>query len=502
MWKVLVLLVSALMLSACDRAPDSTQLRQDVTQALNDTFGEATFEVTNLIRRGTAVDSTAPQGETRRVVYYDISLTLKKDMELGAWDQPGAAALVSLLGAGPRSIRGIKSGGNRANDQITAHASASYRQEGDRWLFVAPVGFAAVEAPVLDLETNRPPMERLRSSLDEMARSLPFNDTDTARKVVGEELDRSFSRIQARLARLQQGFALAGGPEKGEYLTFSQALSSIAAGRKVRMTPLVTEGGAENIALLRSGDVVIGLAQADVALLAYQGKGPFAAEGPFDELRALGSLYPELMHVIVREDSGIDSIRALQGKRVSLGAEGSGGGATLKEVLAAHGLVAGENYEALNIPLTTALQQLSEGKLDAVVQVIGIPSGALRSAIPLAHLKLLPLEPEAVKKMVQQNPALMALDIPKGTYPDQTAPVPTLGTAALLLTTSKLTPDEAAMIVKTVFQAEQDILAAGSVQGAQLSAETARQGVTIPLHSGVIGALQKLKAQRSAPASP
>lgn len=494
MWKGLFILVTALMLTACDRAPDGAQLRNDMEQSLADTFGRDTFEIVRLVRRGTAMDSTAPGGENRRVVYYDVSLRLKKDMELGAWNQPGAAALVNLLGAGPRSIRGIKSGGNMAGDLITAHASAIYRKEGNTWQFVAPVGFSA-EAPVLDLETQDSVIDRLRDTLDEMSNSLPYSESNTARKVVDEELERFLARVHGRLARLQKGSALASGPEKGEYLTFAQALASIASNRQLRIIPLVTEGGLENISMLRAGEVVLGLAQADVALQAYQGKGAFEPDGPFSELRALGSLYPELMHVIVRQDSAIGHIRDLQGKRISLGAEGSGGKATLKEVLAAHGLIVGENYEPLNLPLATALQQLSTGELDALIQVIGIPSGVLRSAIPQANLKLLPLEPEIVEKLVRSNPSLMALDIPKGTYPNQTGPIATLGTAALMLTTTELTEDEATMIVKTIFQAGQDILAAGSVQGAQLSVETAKLGVTIPLHGAALKALQALKAQ-------
>ena len=494
MWKGLLLLVATLFLTACDRAPDDVQLRRDVAQGLEERFGADMFEITRLVRRGAAVDSTATRGENRRVIYYDVTLTLKKDVELGAWDQPGAAALVSFLGAGPRSIRGIKSGGNKKGDLITAHASAIYQQDGDVWKFVAPVSAIAVEAPVLDLEAQKSSMERFRTALEEMARTIPYNETNIARKVVDEELERSLARINARLARLQKGYAFAAGPEKGEYLAFAQALASIAKDRQVRLAPLVTEGGAENIALLRAGEVVIGLAQGDVASLAYRGRGAFEADGPFADLRALGSLYPEFVHVIVRQDSGINSIRDLEGKRVSLGAEGSGGGATLKEILAAHNLIAGKNYEPVSASLAMALQRLSEGKLDAIVQVIGVPSGALRSAIPQANLKLLSLEPEAINSLARSNPALMALDIPKGTYPDQNGPIVTLGMAALMLATTDLTADEASIIVKTVFQTGQDVLAAGSVQGAQVSVDTARLGLTIPLHNGAIEALRKLEA--------
>lgn len=498
MRKILLLLVAALVLSACGQAPDSLQLQRDVEKGLQETFGDGVFEITNLVRRGTAVDSTAPAGENQRIVYYDVTLKLKKEMTLGAWDQPGAAALVSLFGAGPRSIRGIKSSGNQIDDLITAHASAIYRKEDNNWHFVMPTGLASAESPTLDLATQTSGIERLRNTLEETLHSVPYNHSNAARKVVDEELERSLTRINTRLARLQQGFVFAGGPERGEYLTFTQALTSIAYNRQVRLVPLITAGSAENIGLLRTGGAAIGLAQADMALLAYQGKGLFEPDGPFTELRALGSLYPELVHVIVRQDSSMTNIRDLQGKRISIGLKESGH-VILQEILTAHGLIAGKNYELVGVPLSTALQQLNSGELDAIVQAIGIPSGILRSAIPQANLKLLPLEPEVIEKLVKSNPAVMALHIPKGTYPDQTTPVTTVGTVALLLATTELTANEAATIVNTVFQQGQDIVAAGSVQGAQLSVETATLGLTVPLHDGAIDALQKLRAQRQSP---
>ena len=67
--------------------------------------------------------------------------------------------------------------------------------------------------------------------------------------------------------------------------------------------PLVTRGGEENLRLLRDGKVSLALAQGDAALEAYEGKGSFAGDGPHPALRAVGSLYPEPVHVLVRADS-------------------------------------------------------------------------------------------------------------------------------------------------------------------------------------------------------
>jgi len=488
-----LLIALCLLLAACGRAPDTDALRADVERVLASTYGEGLFRITELKRMGSASDSTAPAGETRRVVYYDVELGVGRDIALGAWDQPGAASLVTLLGAGPRSISGVKSGGNQAGDRIVAHASAIYRQEGDNWKLVTPAGFKAAEAPSLDTGAPPPVTKRLLDTLDQITHSVAYSASSTAQHVVQQELERSVARINGRLARLQQGYPLAGGPDRGEYLAFARALSAVARAHQIRVTPLITGGGAENIALLRSGDAVVGLAQGDTARLAYEGRGPFASQGPFAGLRALGSLYPELVHVVVRDEPALRTIQDLKGKTIALGPEGSAVRATLENVLAAHGLQAGRDYKVADTPFAASLPALQAGTVDAAAQVIGVPATPLRDALTQAKLKLLPLDPAAIKSLTKADADLMPLEIAAGTYPNQPEPIPTIGTAALLLTTANLTRDEALMVVRAVYQTGQDLLAAGSTQGAQVSVANARRGLTVPLHDGAEEGLAALE---------
>ena len=484
MFKRLLLLALCLMLAACGRAPDADALRADVGHSLSATYGPDLFRIAELRRMGSASDSTAPAGETRRVVYYDVELELARDISLGAWDQPGAASLVTLLGAGPRSISGVKSGGNQAGDRIVAHASAIYRQEDGAWKLVTPAGFKAAEAPSLD--TGAPPTvtRQLLDTLDQITHSVSYSASSTAQHVVQQELERSVARINGRLSRLQQGYPLAGGPDRGEYLAFARALSDVARARQVRVSPLITGGGADNIALLRSGAAVVALAQADTARMAYEGKGPFAEQGPFSGLRALGSLYPEMVHIVVRDDPALRGVRDLKGKTIALGPEGSAVRATLETVLAAHGLQPGRDYMVADTPFVAALPALRAGTVDAAAQVIGVPATPLRDALAQAQLKLLPLDPAAIKTLTSENSVLMPLDIAAGTYPNQPERIPTVGMAALMLTTTDLTRDEALVVVRAVYQTGQDLLAAGSAQGSQVSVATARLGLSVPLHDG------------------
>ncbi len=497
MFKRLLLIALCLLLAACGRPPEADILRADVEKSLIATYGDGLFRVGELKRMGSAADHSAPPGEKRRVVYYNLELEVMRDVTLGAWDQPGAASLVSLLGAGPRSITGVKNSGNQAGDKIIAHGSSIYRERDGHWEMVTPAGFKPPEASMLDSGAPRPVVRQLIDTLDQITHSVPYSASSTAQHVVQQELERSLARINGRLSRLQQGYPMAGGPERGEYLAFTQALASLARNKQIRVMSLMTSGSAENIALLRSGDAVAALAQADTARMAYLGLGPFAEQGPFTGLRALGSLYPELVHIVVRDDKSLRTIGDLKGKRIALGQEGSAVRVTLESVLAAHGLQAGRDYEVVETPFAAALPLLSAGDIDATGQVIGVPAAPLRDALTHAHLKLLPLDADAITKLVAQDPSLMALSIEPNTYPNQSELVPTVGMAALLLTTSELTRDEAAQLVRVVFQAGQDLLGAGSTQGAQISVANALRGMTVPVHDGAIEALDALKIAKS-----
>ncbi len=490
--KRLLLIIICFISLGCEHQPDVSILQTTLEKKLSDTFGTGYFTIAQLIRRGSAVDSTAPPDEIRRVVYYDAILELKKDIELCAWNQPGASALVSLMGAGPRSIVGIKSNGNKAGDRIIAHGSAIYINLDGSWENVSLPSYSASEAPSIDSGKRKPVTERLLSTLETITNSVPYTASSTAQRVVQQELERSVTRINGRLNRLQNGYSFTGGTGKSEYLNLAQALSEISSEQQVHLIPLITNGSTENIDLLRNGEAILGIAQADIALLAYQGRGPFEGYGPFNELRTLGSLYPELVHIIVKQGGHIKNIFDLKGKKVSLGPPGSGSRSTMEHILAMHGLHAYVDYQVMDTPFSAAIQQLESGRIDAVTQVIGAPSGALHAAMNQSNLCLLPLDNLVIAKIIQNNPALLPLQIAEKTYPNQWNSISTIGTAALLLTTSELTMDESTSMVQVIFKSGHDLLKAGSIQGNRISVKTSKVGLTIPMHAGAIEALRKI----------
>lgn len=494
MLRILTALFFVFALAACSHGPGDEDLRRDVAAHLAEAVPGDTLSLDFFARRGSQADIRTEAEEARRIVYFDVRLKLERDFDFGAWDGPGLAGLVSALGTGPRGIAGVTNGGNKAGDIISAHGTAVYQQAGERWVMQTSGAYRPAEAPAY--ATNAPVgaaaiLDAMRKVID----AVPHEGTQDQRAVVEQELAAAYATIRARLVRINDGYAIAAGPEHGQYLLFAKALSD---GRHARTVPLVTRGGEENLRLLREGKVRLALAQGDVALDAYEGRGVFAAAGVHSTLQAIGSLYPEPVHVLVRADSGLSAVNQLGGKRVVVGPQGAASRITALRVLKAHG-IAERDIVPVAMGIGEALVALRNRQVDAVIQVIGVPANSVRDALAQVPLRLLPLSEKAVAMLEESRSGYFAYTIPAETYSTQKRPVRTVATAALLLVDSDLSETEVAGLTRFVYEKGQDFVARGSAQGVQVAAASARLGLSVPLHIGAVRTLDAMGGHQVQP---
>ncbi|MDM0022137.1 TAXI family TRAP transporter solute-binding subunit [Variovorax saccharolyticus] len=404
---------------------------------------------------------------------------------------------MSALGAGPKGLSGINAGGNKAGDIVRAHGTALYKCDGDRWVAAVPGGYTQATAPAY--ATNAP--QGAAAILDAMRKvvdSVPRGADPAQRAVIEEELGAAYATIRARLARAADGYAIAAGPEHGQYLRFAQAFAEGS-----RMVPLITHGGEENLRLVREGKVSLALAQGDAAFDAYTGKENFAADGPHAALRAVGSLYPEPVHVLTRADGAPALVADLRGRRVAIGQPGSASRTTALRVLEAHGLGI-KDIQPLEFSLGDALVALRRKEADAVIQVIGVPADSIRDALTEIPLRLIPLSERAIAALVAANRGYVAYPISPGAYATQNQGVRTVATAALLVAGTGLSDAEVGTLTREVFEKGRDFAARGSAQGTQVSAATARKDLLIPLHIAAGKGLDTIESGAAAavPARP
>jgi len=103
-----------------------------------------------------------------------------------------------------------------------------------------------------------------------------------------------------------------------------------------------TPGSIENLKMINGSQIESGFAQADLAGWAYNGVNLFSTGGPLRKLRAIASLFPVAVHLVIPADSAIGSLKSLRGKRVAVGEAGSGTAAVSAVLLAAAGLREGD----------------------------------------------------------------------------------------------------------------------------------------------------------------
>lgn len=475
-----------LMMSACSRGPETAILKEDIETRLKQVFGENTLTITQLQRRGSSKD-TDPSGERERLmVYFDVDLKLKQAHDFSAWDSPGTASLLSTLGAGPRGIRGIVSGGNQADDVLHAHGSLIYQREFDGWQVLMAQGFAQPSTPADERPDDSSP---LVSAMSTALNLDPTGGNDQTRKIIKDELSHAMLNIQGRIARLEQGYALASGPNLGQYSRFSSAFSALLRQQGIKLSPQLSTGGVENLRMLREGNTQLALSQSDVAYEALRGTGLFTNEGANPRLRALAALFPEPVHIVVRSD-GPTSIDGLRGKRVNLGLPGSASRETALAVLEANDLAVSDLARSTELDLPGALAALRDGQLDALIQVIGAPADAIAAASDTVDLHFLPLSHQAMARLLTDRPGVFSYTLPIGSYPGQNQPISTLAVSSLLLTENEtLSALEAEQLVRLMFESGEQWLSLGSVQGTQLSLANALKGLDIPVHPGVVKVL-------------
>lgn len=244
-----------------------------------------------------------------------------------------------------------------------------------------------------------------------------------------------------------------------------------------------THGSAQNVALIASNQVESGFSQADVAFWAYYGEAMFAKDGPRTRLRALANLYPEMVHIVVRRASDIQSVADLAGRRVSLGAVGSGTRLDAELILAAHGIGAGDIKAVRELPGVSA-DHLLQATIDAFVIVGGAPFPAIADLAERANIRLLPIEDAAAERVVADHPFFVRARIPDGVYKD-TPGVSTLSIGAQWLISADQDEELVYRITRSFWHANtRKLLTAGHANGGQIQLESALHGIAIPLHEG------------------
>ena len=244
-----------------------------------------------------------------------------------------------------------------------------------------------------------------------------------------------------------------------------------------------TEGSMENVRALAAGQLESALVQADVAYWAFYGTGPFREQGAMRDLRAVANLFPALVHVVIRINSGIWRISDLAGKRVSLGPEGSGTPVNALAILAAYG-IGDTDITPLYLRPGEASDLLAAGEIDAFFVVGGIPIDAVDDLAGNMPVRLLAIDGPERDEITSFHPFLVNGDILAGSYYNVAyTPSVAVGTQFLV---STATSEELAYEVCRALWHERNrvVLDESHPLARQISLDAALENIAIQLHDG------------------
>ena len=272
------------------------------------------------------------------------------------------------------------------------------------------------------------------------------------------------------------------GGTAGTYYAFGGVLGQYMKNHaNVDVTVVSTDGSKANIQGIAAGDYQLGTVQSDVMAYAWAGTRSFEADGAVNSFRVIAGLYAEAVQLVTMDPS-IKSVADLAGKRVSIGAPGSGVYFNAIDVLSAAGLTEND-IQAQYQSFADSADALKDGKIDAAFIVAGAPTAAITELCTTNSAYLIPIDGEIADKLMAASPFYTLYTIPAGTYNGQTEDVVTVTVKATLIVSADADEETVYNLTKAIFDNVAAITAENG-KGAELSIENATSGMTAPFHPG------------------
>jgi TRAP transporter TAXI family solute receptor len=258
----------------------------------------------------------------------------------------------------------------------------------------------------------------------------------------------------------QKQLSIGTGDPGGVYFPLGGAVASVLAKAvpDLHTTVEVTGGSVDNIRLIAAGQSDLGFTMADAAMDAIQGQDKFKKNKV--ALQTLLVVYPNRMHVVTIEGTGIDTLADLKGKRVSTGSPGSATEIMASRAIEAIGLDKDKDLQRERLGVAESVNAITDRRIDAFFWVGGIPTAAIASLATTDGVKMKLIDhADIVDKMNEKYGKLYSKSrIKGGTYPGYKTDCDVAEVWNLIVTGSRMSDEDAYNIVKTLVEKKDDIV--------------------------------------------
>jgi len=277
---------------------------------------------------------------------------------------------------------------------------------------------------------------------------------------------------------------IATGNTGGVYYTLGGGLAQlISDNTPLKASAAETGASVQNIQQLVAGDYDVAFALADSAADAVNGKDSF--EGKPQDIAALARIYPNYTQVVVRADSGIDSVADMKGKSISTGSPKSGTEVIANRLLKAAGV---SDVSAQRLALRPTVDQMKSGQIDGLFWSGGLPTPELTDLFTSLgdDVKFVDIT-DLLDDLKKINPVYEKGTLPAETY-SLPSDVPTIVVPNLLLVNKDFPAGNACAITKLIFDKKDDLVQVHKAASA-LDRTKAKDTAPVKLHPGAAQAL-------------
>ncbi|CZE48633.1 TAXI family TRAP transporter solute-binding subunit [Campylobacter geochelonis] len=297
--------------------------------------------------------------------------------------------------------------------------------------------------------------------------------------------------IAATTLSAKEFVSIGTGGMTGTYYPVGGAICRLAnKNPDIRCSVESTGGSIYNVNNVLKDELSFGFVQSDVVYDKYNGVGKFKDKGD-KNLRAVMSIYPELLAFVVSKSSNIKSYTDVKGKNINVGNPGSGNEFTALIVFDEYGIDV--DKELSHRGVLTAQESpmaLKDKKIDGYFYMVGHPTANITDASNSLPIDLISVGEKEADAIIAKYPYYAKGTIPSGLYEGIDHDTLTVGVKAVLVT-SKNQSDEAVMaVVNSVlenFQEYQNLHPALKL----VTKESLLEGLSAPLHPAAQAAFEK-----------
>jgi len=285
-----------------------------------------------------------------------------------------------------------------------------------------------------------------------------------------------------REVETRTAITIATGGTGGVYHPLGETLARIYTEQVpgITATAHATVASVFNVQAIQKGAADVAFTQGDVAYFAFR-RGTDTEPHPHSRLRGMAVLYVNTVQIVAHRDGGIRQISDFRGKRIGVGAPGSGTEVAARVIIEGHGLQYSDVTESF-LTFSETAERMQAGTLDAGFIVASYPAAAVSDAAHTFGIRLIPVTRNAVEQIRSHYPFFKPFVIPRGTYQGQTQDVETIGVDNLLICRDDLPEELVYTMTKALFENLPELAATHSA--ATLIDAEQGPATPIPLHPG------------------